>query len=190
MGIESVKYWFHGTDINSARDICTKGISVDQGRTKLDFSDGSGFYVTSSITQANEWSQITQRYKKFGTAIVVFKLKNSAEMFSKQRGETLSGDDWKNAVQFFRCGKNRKNENGIMVITKQRASQLLKYDWLFGPIAKDGGLRFNPKRINPRSPEDGVNYQLCIKTSGAAETFYNEGHNIERVIFFRKNSEA
>ena len=44
--IESVKYWFHGTDIKSAENISMTGISVDQGRKKLDFSDGSGFYMT------------------------------------------------------------------------------------------------------------------------------------------------
>ena len=77
-----------------------------------------------------------------------------------------------------------------MVITKQRASQLSKYDYLFGHIARDGGLRSNPQRIDPRSPEDGMNYQLCIKTPAAAETFYNEGRNIEQVIFFRDYSQA
>ena len=44
--IERVKYWFHATDIISAENICTKGISVDQGSKKVDFSDGSGFYLT------------------------------------------------------------------------------------------------------------------------------------------------
>ena len=47
--IESVKYWFHGTDSDAAMNICTQGISVDKGKKKLDFSDGAGFYLTRSV---------------------------------------------------------------------------------------------------------------------------------------------
>ena len=47
--MEKVTYWFHGTDVDSAKNICTQGISVDQGRPKMDFSDGSGLYLTRYV---------------------------------------------------------------------------------------------------------------------------------------------
>ena len=47
--MEKVTYWFHGTDWFSALNIIQKGIDVSKGRKQLDFSDGSGFYLTRYI---------------------------------------------------------------------------------------------------------------------------------------------
>ena len=44
--IQEVSYWFHGTDHKAALNIIQEGIDVSKGRKCLDFSDGSGFYVT------------------------------------------------------------------------------------------------------------------------------------------------
>ena len=132
---------------------------------------------------ANAWSQ---RSKKFDTAIIVFKLKDDGvKWFSKWKGEsfcdTSEGSDWRKAVRFFRNGKSRK----MAGINKPRADKLSRYDYLFGPIAFDGGLRENP------SPGgDTAEYQLCIKTQDSADRFYNDGVNIEKVVFFRRGNPA
>ena len=44
--MESVTYWFHGTDEGSALDIIMQGIDVEYGKPGLDFSSGAGFYLT------------------------------------------------------------------------------------------------------------------------------------------------
>ena len=44
--MNEVKYWFHGTDHDSAKNIVTKGIDIERGRPGLDFSDSNGFYLT------------------------------------------------------------------------------------------------------------------------------------------------
>ena len=130
---------------------------------------------------ANEWSK---RSKKYNTAIIIFKLKEDSVWFSSSRGESFfdasEGSDWKKAVRYFRNGKNKQ----MAGINKSRADKLSRYDYLFGPIALDGRLRGNP------TPGDTVEYQLCIKTQDSAERFYNEGVNIEKVIFFRRGNPA
>ena len=134
------------------------------------------------MAMANEWSK---RSKKYDTAVIVFKLKDeSVKWFSSSKGESLcddtsAGSDWWKAVRFFRHGKNRKMD----AINKPRAYNLSRCDYLFGPIA-DGRLRENP------TPGDPVEYQLCIKTQDSAERFYNDGVNIEKVIFFTSDNPA
>ena len=140
---------------------------------------------------ANAWSQ---RSKKYGSAIIVFKLSDDAESpsgvewFSNSKGQRLleGSDDWNKAVMYFRNGQDRRKAD----ITRQRAGQLSRYDYLFGPIARDGRWRMRGNPTPQLNPEDAVEYQLCIKTQDSADTFYNEGRNIQKVIFFPRCNTA
>ena len=49
--LKDVSYWYHGTDWSSALNIIRTGIDVTKGRKQLDFSDGSGFYLTRYLRQ-------------------------------------------------------------------------------------------------------------------------------------------
>ena len=137
---------------------------------------------------AYEWSQRIAVQKKFNSALVVFKLNDSVEWFSSSKGETFNEDseEWKSAVRYFRNGKKRGDSNGDRFIRKPRADQLSRYDFLFGPVAMDGWL---PNRRPLRANDSGedVIFQLCIKAQDAADRFYNDGRNIEKVVFFRKS---
>ena len=47
--MNGVTYWFHATDHTSALNIIGNGIDLDKSRAALDFSDGSGFYLTRYV---------------------------------------------------------------------------------------------------------------------------------------------
>ena len=53
----SEKFYFHGTDHNSAKNILEKGISLGSGAKKCDFSHGDRFYVTDNYEYALEHSK-------------------------------------------------------------------------------------------------------------------------------------
>ena len=75
---------------------------------------------------------------------------------------------------------NLKMVNGL-----SESKKLKSLDYIFGPIA-DGGFRppvqpnrnWNPKAFKP------IKYQLCLQTQAMADAFYNDGKNVEKVIFF------
>ena len=49
--MEGVKFWFHGTDRESALNIIREGIYVRKGKKGMDFSDGNGFYLTRYLAK-------------------------------------------------------------------------------------------------------------------------------------------
>jgi len=54
--LQGVRYWFHGTDYDSAWSIVEKGIRLEgYGKRCGDFSDGNGFYLTSNFQFAKAW---------------------------------------------------------------------------------------------------------------------------------------
>ena len=50
----ALKVLYHGTDIESAKKICTKGINVNHGKKRVDF--GPGFYATEDFERAETWA--------------------------------------------------------------------------------------------------------------------------------------
>ena len=70
--LTGIKYWFHGTDHDSAMHIAINGIDLDRGRAGKDFSDGRGFYLGSDFQLALEWPN--KLAKRNTAAIVVFEL--------------------------------------------------------------------------------------------------------------------
>ena len=133
---------------------------------------------------AHKWSD---RRKKPQTAVIVFKMCGDTQpgdtnIFSKRNGKSFQAvsDDWKKVIRFFRFKKNLKMVDGL-----SESKQLKSLDYIFGPIA-DGKIRpplqpnrnWNPKAFKP------IKYQLCLQTQAMADAFYNDGKNVEKVIFF------
>merc|ERR1711915_787407 len=178
--LEDVKYWFHGTDYQSAINIAKNGIDLEKGKQGGDFSDGNGFYLTSSYKFAHAWPQ---KMKKKTDAVIVFKLDESCNPLASVSGRTFLTDDqeWKTLVRFFRNGKDPK-ECG-----PGKAKKLKKDKFVYGPISYDGSSSKNPN-WQPRA-RDPLQYQLCIKDDEVAEKFYNAGRNIDQIIFFHPLSD-
>ena len=133
---------------------------------------------------AHKWSD---RRKKPQTAVIVFKMcgdthSGDTNIFSTRNGTNFQDvtDDWKKVIRFFRFKKNLKMVDGL-----SESKELKSLDYIFGPIA-DGGIRpplqpnrnWNPKAFKP------IKYQLCLQTQAMADDFYNDGKNVEKVIFF------
>lgn len=172
--LDGSSYWFHGTDHKSARNIIRNGIDLQRGKDCGDFSDGNGFYLTSSYTFAHHWPQ--SMMKKSNTAVLVFKIKNDA--FTESKGLTFdtADENWEKCVGFFRNGKDSAWAKG------RKARELKGASFICGPISKDGSkIKYAHWRPSPRSP---LMFQLCLKNEFLAEEFFNSGENIYKAIFF------
>ena len=77
-----------------------KGIRLEgYGKKCGDFSDGNGFYLTSSFQFAKMWP--TNFMKKPTCAVIVFAVDDSKDTFNDYKGLELSGDqEWKDIVTF------------------------------------------------------------------------------------------
>ena len=120
----------HGTDLPSARNILEKGVDVQQGKFYRDF--GQGFYCTTLVTQAREWSIIKAQRLKGVPAVVQFSLPR--EELSKVSslvfvlGNPSAFDFW-NFVQFCRAGgqAHARHFSGLAQ----------PYDVVYGPVAQN-----------------------------------------------------
>ena len=59
---------YHGTDIESARDICENGIDVGRGTPHTDF--GRGFYTTEDYERAVKWAYRKARVRHSKPAVI------------------------------------------------------------------------------------------------------------------------
>ena len=66
--MEMRKTYYHGTDLDSAIDICKK-ICLNKSSESLDF--GPGFYITESRKTAERWALRKARVRKKEAAIVI-----------------------------------------------------------------------------------------------------------------------
>ena len=175
--LRKVKYWYHATSYANAQRILREGVDCYRGRHYLDFSHGRGFYLTSDFELAYKWCN---KIHKHNEAIIVFKL-YSNDIFDKWPGMTFkdSSHDWKNIIKYYRAGKQSPASSDMTIDTELSVDET---NYIFGPIA-DGGINpnsfnFKPKALKPHK------YQLCLKSEEIAKEFYNEGKNIERIIFY------
>ena len=133
---------------------------------------------------AHKWSD---RRKKAQTAVIVFKMcgdthSGDTNIFSTRNGTNFQdvSDDWKKVIRFFRDKTNIKWVDGF-----SESNRLTSLDHIFGPIAgfhihppTHPNTNWNPKAFKP------IKYQLCLQTQTMADAFYNDGKNVEQVIFF------
>ena len=171
----AVTYWFHGTDHKSALNIVRNGIDLEKGKAGADFSDGNGFYLTSSYDFARKWPL---KMSKETNAIVVFKIENTEQILSERVGKSfMEGDDsWKAILRYFRNCKDSQ-ECGL-----KKGKEFRRMQYVYGLMSCDGD-RSKDSKWQPR-PRIPPVYQLCIKDDFLAEEVFNNGSNIHKVFFF------
>ena len=173
--LSDTTYWYHGTNHEAAQNIAARGIDLSYGKAVGDFSNNTGFYLTSNFQFALDWS------RKMGmktTAVVVFKVENN--IFENYSTHELSKDDpemWSKTISYFR------NQHKDV-----KHKWLRKLDMIFGPVSMDGQKNEKNPQWKPRIRKDNFSnhiYQLCLKNDDLSEDFYNRGLNVERIFFFK-----
>ena len=155
---------YHGTDHQSARQILVRGIYLNAGRQKRDFSCGKGFYLTTEIEDAFNWAKQTTEKP----AILIFAVDRT--YLSKTRKLNLyeNEEKWREIVSSFKTATRT-------AVTRESVNQ---YDLIEGPMARmirdetSDELVFQPK---PSS------YQICLISDVFAEEFEKTLHSI---VFF------
>ena len=155
---------YHGTDHQSARQILVRGIYLNAGRQKRDFSCGKGFYLTTEMEDAFNWAKQTTEKP----AILIFAVDRT--YLSKTRKLNLYENEnkWREIVSSFKTATR----------TAKTRESVKQYDIIEGPMARlmrdetSGELVFRPK---PSS------YQICLISDVFAEEFEKTLHSI---VFF------
>lgn len=150
---DQFEFFYHGTSQSSVKNII-KGIDLGiQMSQKLEF--GRGFYVTNTLSGANEWAQA----KSPDTAVLVFRvcgvqLRNDGNI----DGLDLMNNDNREVWQFL--VKNCLSSDSDFPSTLQQ------YDFIEGPVVNTGDFKSN---VNPIPKKDS--YQLCVRQQKCASLF-------------------
>ena len=155
--------FFHGTDHQSAKNILSvRGIYLNAGRQKRDFSCGKGFYLSKKFDHALDWAKCTTAKP----AILVFKA--NRHLLDSANKLDLFGDEkrWHEIVSAFRSGRR----------TAKTRKTLRSYDLIEGPMAtvRTSGSA-NEELIVEQKPSS---YQMCLISSEFAEKFQQTLHCI------------
>lgn len=154
---------FHGTRHASAQDIIEKGIDVNIGQAKADFSSGGGFYLGDSFDEARKWPK-SRGYPD--PAVMIFRVKKNELRNDDEKYLDLRNDKkkWQLFVSKFRSG--RPDRKFIKAIKK--------YEFIEGPMA-------SISKNNTKQSQKDDTYQLCVRKDNCAELF---DRNLQAVIFF------
>ena len=157
---------FHGTDHKSACDIMSgRGIHLEAGRNKRDFSSGAGFYLTQNLDDALSWACSTT----VKPAILVFRVEldflNKASKLDLNEGDGLT--KWREIVNFFRLDRGPRNIR----------SSLSAYDLIEGKsaIATRSETTNGNVLMFEQNPSS---YQMCLISEKFAEMFQEKLHSI------------
>lgn len=165
--IRDTTYWFHGTDHDSANNILQNGIILSKGTACGDYSNNSGFYLTSDFMFAYKWSTL---YLRKNSAIIVFKMQNELE---DSKGLDLTSKHCRITME--KVVVYYKNECEDISL-----EWLENYKYIFGPMEKN--TLFSDEELNI-----GKTYhQLCIKDQMFAKEIFNKCLNISDIIVFKK----
>ncbi|XP_067025195.1 uncharacterized protein [Acropora muricata] len=139
-------FLFHGTDHQSASNIlATRGIYLNAGRLKRDFSHGKGFYLSKSMDNALEWANCTTAKP----AILIFRtdrrLLDSAKKLSLFDNEKR----WHEIVHSFRSGRKTANTR----------ESLSAYDFIEGAMATVRIDEDSDELVVEQKPST---YQMCL----------------------------
>jgi len=139
--IDEVKYWFHGTDQQSALNIVEKGIDLRKAKAASDFAFKEGFYVTPEFSFALEWPSLSRKRTK---AIIVFKANKETLENAAESGKSFQNDDekWKRAIQYFR-GEQDDDVVEKLGMTEEEIDRMDNWQFIFGPLSVDGGALMN-----------------------------------------------
>ena len=157
---DKFEFFYHGTNHSSVENIIA---GIDLGITmskNLEF--GRGFYVTNTLSVANEWAQA----KSPNTAVLVFRvsgvqLRNDGNMI----GLNLMNDEeeWKSML------KNSLSSDSDFPIWLKR------FDFIEGPVVyRKGDFKSNPIPKND-------SYQLCVRQEKCASLF---NRSLCAVVYF------
>ena len=155
-------FLFHGTDHQSANNIlATRGIYLNAGRFRRDFSHGKGFYLSKSMDNALDWAKCTTAKP----AILIFRadrrLLNSAKKLSLFDNEKR----WHEIVHSFRSGRK----------TAKTRQSLSAYDVIEGPMST---VRIDSDSDELVVEQKPSTYQMCLNSSEYAKTFQQTLHSV------------
>ena len=147
---DKFEFFYHGTNHSGAENIIAGiDLKIKMGNN-LEF--GRGFYVTNTLSVANEWAQP----KSPNTAVLVFRvcrmqLRNDGNIF----GRNLMNDDekWKSLLE-----KSLSSDSDFPTWLKE-------LDFIEGPVVH----RIGDFESNPIPKNDS--YQLCVRQQKCASLF-------------------
>lgn len=155
---------YHGTDHQSARQILIRGIYLNAGRQKRDFSCGKGFYLTTEMEDALNWAKQTTEKP----AILIFAVDRTDLSKTRKLNLYENEEKWREIVSSFKTATRT-------AVTRESVNQ---YDLIEGPMARMirdetcDELVFQPKPLS---------YQICLISEVFAEEFEKTLHS---VVFF------
>ena len=161
-------FLFHGTDHESAKNILSvRGIYLNAGRQKRDFSSGKGFYLSKNFDDALNWANCTTAKP----AILIFKA-NRRFLDSARKLDLFDDENrWHEIVFAFRSGRR----------TAKTRKSLHSYDLIEGPMATvRRSESADDELVVEQKPSS---YQMCLISSEFAEKFQQTLHC---VIFGQK----
>ena len=141
-----------------------------QGRTKLDYSDGMGFYLSYDIKFAESWMRSRIRQTSFG-AILIFTVKKiEFQNFLKDfKGLELKNSgtvkDFEEVITYYRSGRSANYPDCLKAVCKNEGN----IDYIEGPISS-----FNQSHTRE---------QFCIKSKNMARKF----SFLKKVLFFKSS---
>ncbi|XP_068757338.1 uncharacterized protein [Montipora capricornis] len=160
---EELIFLFHGTDHQSAKNIlAVRGIYLNAGRQKRDFSHGKGFYLFNNIDDSLNWANCTTAKP----AILIFKA-NRRFLDSALKLDLFDDKKrWHEIVSAFRSGRR----------TAKTRKSLRSYDLIKGPMATvRRGESADDNLVVEQKPSS---YQICLISSEFAEKFQQTLHSV------------
>ena len=154
-------FLFHGTDHQSAKNILSvRGIYLNAGRQKRDFSCGKGFYLSKNFDDAFNWANCTTAKP----AILIFKA-NRCFLDSARKLDLFDDEKrWQEIVFAFRSGRR----------TAKTRKSLHSYDLIEGPMATvRRSESADDELVIEQKPSS---YQMCLISSELAEKFQQTLH--------------
>ena len=164
---DEFEVFFLGTSHESAKDIIEGGIDLRRGKSKRDFSDGDGFYLSKHFDDALRCAG----YRSKSSAVLVFRLKRTElRGDNNEKGYDLRAPDmkreWQEMVRNFRNGR---------LSSRYRKEMNRLYQFIEGPMASIS--KTNPESaLHPRQRDNS--YQLCIRTESCVELFNRGLHSL------------
>jgi len=155
-------FLFHGTDHQSASNIlATRGIYLNAGRLKRDFSHGKGFYLSKSMDNALEWANCTTAKP----AILIFRTDRRFLDSAKKLSLFHNEERWHEIVHSFRSGRK----------TAKTRESLSAYDFIEGPMATVRIDEGSDELVVEQKPST---YQMCLISSEYSKMFQQTLHSV------------
>ncbi|XP_067025203.1 uncharacterized protein [Acropora muricata] len=155
-------FLFHGTDHQSASNIlATRGIYLNAGRLRRDFSHGKGFYLSKSMDNALEWANSTTAKP----AILIFRADRSLLDSAKKLTLFDNEERWHEIVNSFRSGRK----------TAKTRKSLSAYDFIEGPMATVRIDEDSDELVVEQKPST---YQMCLISSEYSKKFQQTLHSV------------